>query len=148
MPVVALVFLTPSSFLVSDGSSNSTSDKLSSPSSNHILRSLTPSLTEVDRIFSHPLEAMLDSQLILNNGAPLVGEGEDYPYGAVKVHNTTDFRLDALDGLIYRIHRFRMCASRITGLTSDILVRYIRFLLAILLRSSHASQELTRENLS
>ncbi|OAX36335.1 hypothetical protein K503DRAFT_772628 [Rhizopogon vinicolor AM-OR11-026] len=42
-----------------------------------MLRSLTPFLTEVDRIFDH---------LILNNGKPLVGEGEDCPYGAVEVH--------------------------------------------------------------
>ncbi|OJA08833.1 hypothetical protein AZE42_08940 [Rhizopogon vesiculosus] len=102
---------------------NPTSDKLSSPSSNPISRSPTPSLTEVDRIFSHPLEAMLDSQLILNNGAPLVGEGEDYPYGAVNVHNTTDVRLDAHDGLVYKMHRFRTCASPIKGLAGDILPR-------------------------
>ncbi|OJA09509.1 hypothetical protein AZE42_12806 [Rhizopogon vesiculosus] len=69
----------PFLFLVSDSSSNPTSDKLSSPSSNPILRSLTPSLTEVDHIFSYPLEAMLDPQLILNNGEPLVGDGEGYP---------------------------------------------------------------------
>ncbi|OJA20543.1 hypothetical protein AZE42_13360 [Rhizopogon vesiculosus] len=103
--------------------SNPTSDKLLSSSSNPIPGSPTPSLTEVDRIFSHPLEAMLDSQLILNNGASLVGEGEDYPYGAVNVHNTTDVRLDALDGLIYRMHRVRTFASPIKGLTGDILPR-------------------------
>ncbi|OJA08901.1 hypothetical protein AZE42_10572 [Rhizopogon vesiculosus] len=66
-------------------SSNPTSDKLSSPSSNPILRSPTLSSTEVDRIFRHPLEAMPDPQLILNSGEPLVGE-EDCQYGAVKVH--------------------------------------------------------------
>ncbi|OJA16764.1 hypothetical protein AZE42_10376 [Rhizopogon vesiculosus] len=126
MPVVAFSSslsssLLPSSPLVSDSSSNSTSDKLSSPSSHPILSSLTPSLTEVDRIFDHPLEAMLDPQLILNNGEPLVGEGEDWPYGAGEVHNTTDVRFDAYDGLIYRMHRFRTCASPIKGLTADIL---------------------------
>ena len=48
--------------------------------------SLTPSLTEVDRIFDHPLEAMLDPELLLNNAEPLVGEGEDWPYGARELH--------------------------------------------------------------
>ncbi|OJA16934.1 hypothetical protein AZE42_09519 [Rhizopogon vesiculosus] len=34
-----------------------------------------------------------------------------------------DVRLDALGGLIYRMHRFRTCASPIKGLTGDILPR-------------------------
>ncbi|OAX34496.1 hypothetical protein K503DRAFT_698631 [Rhizopogon vinicolor AM-OR11-026] len=91
-------------------------------SSHPILSSLTPSLTEVDRIFDHPLEAMLDPQLILNNGELLVGEGEDWPYGDGEVYNTTDVRFDAYDGLLYRMHRFRTCASPIKGLTADILI--------------------------
>ncbi|OJA11500.1 hypothetical protein AZE42_12863 [Rhizopogon vesiculosus] len=57
----------PPSSLALDSFSNPTSNKLSSPSSNPILRSLTPSLTEVDHIFDHPLEAMPDPQFILNN---------------------------------------------------------------------------------
>lgn len=167
---------------------------LSIPSLHPVLRSLTPSLTEVDRIFDHPLEAMLDPQLLLSNEELLVGEGEDWPYGAGEVHvsypllsihvfgampiptrlpvmmtlrgvslifcsvrlhvamqgssllfaspnhfsqsnlltsqNTTDVRLDGLDGLIYRMHRFRTCASPIKGLTADILVRHICFMLS------------------
>ncbi|KAJ8595621.1 hypothetical protein M405DRAFT_331034 [Rhizopogon salebrosus TDB-379] len=35
---------------------------------------------------------------------------------------TTDVRLDALDGLIYSMHRFRTCASHIKGLTANILI--------------------------
>jgi hypothetical protein len=43
---------------------------------------------------------------------------------------TTDIRLDALDGLIYSIHRFRMCVSPVKGLTADILVRFVYFMLS------------------
>ncbi|KIK34716.1 hypothetical protein CY34DRAFT_97456, partial [Suillus luteus UH-Slu-Lm8-n1] len=82
--------------------------------------SLTPSLTEVDRIFDHPLEAMLDPRLLLSKGEPLVDVGEDWPYGAGD--HPSDVRLDAFDGLIYRMHRFRTCASPIKGLTADILI--------------------------
>ncbi|KAG2030434.1 NUDIX hydrolase domain-like protein [Suillus americanus] len=91
-------------------------------SSHPILTSLTPSLTEVDRIFDHPLEAMLDPRLLLNKGESLVDVGEDWPYDAGDVHNPSDVRLDAFDGLIYRMHRFRTCASPIKGLTADILI--------------------------
>ncbi|KAJ8592488.1 hypothetical protein M405DRAFT_931458 [Rhizopogon salebrosus TDB-379] len=35
---------------------------------------------------------------------------------------TTDVRLDALDGFIYSMRRFRTCASHIKGLTADILI--------------------------
>ncbi|KAG1821529.1 NUDIX hydrolase domain-like protein [Suillus subaureus] len=91
-------------------------------SSHPILTSLTPSLTEVDRIFDHPLEAMLDPRLLLNKGESLVDVGEDWPYGAGDVYNPSDVRLDAFDGLIYRMHRFRTCASPIKGLTADILI--------------------------
>ncbi|KAJ8587814.1 hypothetical protein M405DRAFT_741309, partial [Rhizopogon salebrosus TDB-379] len=96
-----------------------------SPLLHTILKSLTPSLTEVDRIFDHPVEAVLDPQLLLKNGELLVGEGEDWPYNARELHNTTDFRPEALDGLIYSMHRSRTCASPIKGLTTDILVRHI-----------------------
>src|SRR5258708_5644459 len=64
------------------------------------------------------------------------------PIFLLTLQNTTDVTLDALDGLIYRMHRFRTCASPIKSLADDILVRYIRFLLASLSRSSHVSQEL------
>ncbi|OAX36329.1 hypothetical protein K503DRAFT_658616, partial [Rhizopogon vinicolor AM-OR11-026] len=92
------------------------------PSLPHPCLSSSPSPTEVDRIFGHPLEAMPDPQLILNNREPLVGEEEDCPYGAMKVHNTRDVRLDALDGLIYRMYHFRTCASPIKGLTAGVLI--------------------------
>ena len=73
----------PSSSLISNDPSDATSDTLSS---HPVLGSLTPSLTEVDRIFDHPLEAMLDPQLLLDNREPLVGEGEDWPYSAEELH--------------------------------------------------------------
>lgn len=110
----------PSSTL--DSSSNASANTPPNTSSHPILTSLTPSLTEVDRIFDHPLEAILDPRLLLNKGEPLVDVGEDWPYGAGDVYNPSDVRLDAFDGLIYRMHRFRTCASPIKGLTADILI--------------------------
>ncbi|KAG2076615.1 hypothetical protein BDR04DRAFT_1149064 [Suillus decipiens] len=129
-----------------DSSSNASPNTPSNTSSHPILTSLTPSLTEVDRIFDHPLEAMLDPHLLLNKGESLADVGEDWPYGAGDVcisatnkyiaavslphsmliplttQNPSDVRLDAFDGLIYRMHRFRTCASPIKGLTADILI--------------------------
>ncbi|KAG1887187.1 NUDIX hydrolase domain-like protein, partial [Suillus subluteus] len=96
-----------------DSSSNASPNTPPNTSSHPILTSLTPSLTEVDRIFDHPLEAMLDPRVLLNKGESLVDVGEDWPYGAGDVYNPSDVRLDAFDGLIYRMHRFRTCASPI-----------------------------------
>ncbi|KAG2119957.1 NUDIX hydrolase domain-like protein, partial [Suillus cothurnatus] len=90
--------------------------------SHPILTSLTPSLTKVDRIFNHPLKAILDPCLLLNKGESLVDVGEDWPYGAGDVYNPSDVRLDPLDPLIYRMHQFQTCASPIKGLTADILI--------------------------
>jgi hypothetical protein len=105
-----------------DSSSNASPNTPPNTSSHPILTSLTPSLTEVDKIFDHPLEAILDPRLLLNKGESLVDVGEDWPYGAGDVYNPSDVRLDAFDGLIYRMHRFRTCASPIKGLTADILI--------------------------
>jgi hypothetical protein len=105
-----------------DSSSNASPNTPPNSFSHPILTSLTPSLTKVDRIFDHPLEAILDPRLLLNKGESLVDVGEDWPYGAGDVYNPSDVRLDAFDGLIYRMHRFRTCASPIKGLTADILI--------------------------
>ncbi|KAG1740396.1 NUDIX hydrolase domain-like protein, partial [Suillus occidentalis] len=127
-PVVVLLSsplpLVPSSpsSLTLEGTSNASSNIPPNTSSHPVLSSLTPSLTEVDRIFDHPLEAMLDPRLLLSKGEPLVDVGEDWPYGAGDVYHPSDVRLDAFDGLIYRMHRFRTCASPIKGLTADILI--------------------------
>ncbi|KAJ8580780.1 hypothetical protein M405DRAFT_888094 [Rhizopogon salebrosus TDB-379] len=80
-------------------------------------------------IFDHPVEGVLDPQLLLNNGELLVGEGEDWPYNARELHNTTDVRPEALDGLIYSMHRSRTCASPIKGPTADILLLDVPWIL-------------------
>jgi len=128
-PVVVLLSSPPplvpsssSSTTTLDSSSNASPNTPPNTSSHPILTSLTPSLTEVDKIFDHPLEAILDPRLLLNKGESLVDVGEDWPYGAGDVYNPSDVRLDAFDGLIYRMHRFRTCASPIKGLTADILI--------------------------
>ncbi|KAG2146062.1 NUDIX hydrolase domain-like protein, partial [Suillus bovinus] len=83
---------------------------------------LPSQLVKVDRIFDHPLEAILDPRILSNKGEMLVDVGEDWPYNAGDLYNPSDVRLDAFDGLIYRMHRFRTCASPIKGLTADILI--------------------------
>lgn len=65
---------------------------------------------------------MLDPRLLLSKGESLVDVGEDWPYSAGEVYNPSDVHLDAFDGLVYRMHRFRTCASPIKGLTADILI--------------------------
>ncbi|KAG1750236.1 hypothetical protein EDB19DRAFT_1679191 [Suillus lakei] len=120
-PPLPLVPSSPSSS-ISDSSSNANPNTPPNTSCHPILKSLTPSLTEVDRIFDYPLEAMLDPRLMLNKGESLVDVGEDWPYSTGEVYNPSDVRLDAFDGLIYRMHRFRTCASPIKGLTADILI--------------------------
>ncbi|KAK0193620.1 NUDIX hydrolase domain-like protein [Armillaria mellea] len=71
---------------------------------NSILDGLTASEGEVSRIFSHPLEALLD---------PII--------------NTTDSLVPLLGNSPYRMHRFRSTASPVKGLTSDILISIAQF---------------------
>lgn len=82
-----------------------------------LLAGFTPCVGEVDRIFSHPLEAILDPQLAGNE--PLVPKGsEHWPYPQ-DLHSMSDV-VDT--SVVYRMHRFRSCASPIKGLTADILI--------------------------
>lgn len=96
---------------------------------------------EVDHIFDHPLEALLDPELARKE--KLVPRGsEHWPYeeelhvrsrllgssicmGAHKIfvcmQNTSDNQVSWLG--VYRMHRFRSTASPVKGLTTDILVR-------------------------
>jgi len=82
------------------------------------LENLTPCEGEVDAIFQHPLEALLDPKL--SSTLPLVPKGsENWPYED-DFHNTNDVQW--LSETSYRMHRFRSTASPIKGLTSDILI--------------------------
>ncbi|EPQ52719.1 hypothetical protein GLOTRDRAFT_47166 [Gloeophyllum trabeum ATCC 11539] len=84
-----------------------------------VLGGLTANAEEVDCIFDHPLEALLDP--IIARKEPLVPIGsEHWPY-EVELHSTTDTVLSWLNGATYRMHRFRSSASPIKGLTSEIL---------------------------
>ncbi|TDL16497.1 hypothetical protein BD410DRAFT_795352 [Rickenella mellea] len=83
-----------------------------------VLENLSPSDGEVDRIFDHPLEAILDPSLAAH--LKLVPRGsEHWPYDT-EYHNSTvhPWFADAT----YRMHRFRSTASPIKGLTADILI--------------------------
>ncbi|KAF5392384.1 hypothetical protein D9757_001563 [Collybiopsis confluens] len=103
--------------------------------------------SEVDRIFAHPLEAMVDLERLTNPEAEnndddddeledpvrklrlrtvkLVEKGsDDWPYDE-EYYNFADFdfpRLDNPSGVV-RLHRFRSTASPIEGLTANILMR-------------------------
>ncbi|KAI6042467.1 NUDIX hydrolase domain-like protein [Pisolithus marmoratus] len=86
-----------------------------------LLADLTPCVGEVDRIFSHSLEAILDPHLAGNE--PLVAKGsEHWPYSQ-DFHSMSDVVVEADTSAVYRMHRFRSCASPIKGLTADILIR-------------------------
>ncbi|KAH8117777.1 hypothetical protein DFH11DRAFT_1740887 [Phellopilus nigrolimitatus] len=83
-----------------------------------ILDTLTPCEDEVDAIFEHPLEAVLDPSLAID--MPLVEKGSDnWPYDD-DLHSVSDTQ--GLSGTSYRMHRFRSVASPVKGLTSDILI--------------------------
>ncbi|CAL1715944.1 unnamed protein product [Somion occarium] len=85
-----------------------------------ILRNLTRCEDEVDRIFDHPLEAMLDPSLASEE--PLVKKGsEDWLYKS-DYHNFTDILVPWIGNSGYRMHRFRSSASPIKGLTAEILI--------------------------
>lgn len=103
-----------------------------------IIESLVPSPGEVDRIFNHPLEAVLD--LSIASKEELSPKGStDWPYeeelyvrrvplyvpntASPHVQNFSDIELPWLGDSTYRMHRFRSTAFAIKGLTADILVR-------------------------
>ncbi|TBU54543.1 NUDIX hydrolase domain-like protein [Dichomitus squalens] len=85
-----------------------------------ILDTLVPSPGEVDRIFDHPLEAILDPSLAAKENLAPKGS-EDWPYED-DFHCTSDVELPWLGNSTYRMHRFRSRAYAIKGLTSDILI--------------------------
>ncbi|KIK78765.1 hypothetical protein PAXRUDRAFT_163071 [Paxillus rubicundulus Ve08.2h10] len=81
------------------------------------LDALKPCAGEVDYIFNHPLEAVLDPPL--SEKEPLVPRGsEDWPY-AEEFHIV---KVDETETVLYRHHRLRSCASPVKGLTADILI--------------------------
>ncbi|KAH7884560.1 NUDIX hydrolase domain-like protein [Phlebopus sp. FC_14] len=85
-----------------------------------VLDTLKPCIGEVDHIFSHPLEAILDPQLARKE--PLVPMGSEHWLYDQELYNTSDSVIEAMDNLVYRMHRFRSSASPIKGLTADILI--------------------------
>ncbi|KAI9570646.1 NUDIX hydrolase domain-like protein [Boletus coccyginus] len=87
-----------------------------------ILRTLKRGIGEVDHIFNHPLEAILDPSL--SEKEPLVLRGsEDWPYPE-EYHNFNDqiVQVDETESVLYRYHRLRSCASPVKGFTADVLI--------------------------
>ncbi|KAK7691112.1 hypothetical protein QCA50_006215 [Cerrena zonata] len=91
-----------------------------------LLDKLQRSENEVDRIFDHPLEAILDPPLAAKE--PLVELGSDdwfyksSEFHGSDYHNWTDVTVPWLGNTGYRMHRFRASASPIKGLTAEILI--------------------------
>lgn len=102
-----------------------------------IIETFVPSPGEVDRIFNHPLEAILDLSIAAKEELSPKGS-TDWPYedelyvrcvslyvrNTVSPHtqNFSDIELPWLGDSTYRMHRFRSTAFAIKGLTADILV--------------------------
>ncbi|KAN0120941.1 NUDIX hydrolase domain-like protein [Russula decolorans] len=84
-----------------------------------VLEELRAAPREVARIFDHPLEALLDPELLHDSEEKLVPLGsEDWRY-ETELHNFSDV---SWLGTMYRMHRFRSTASPVKGLTADILL--------------------------
>ncbi|KAI9454576.1 NUDIX hydrolase domain-like protein [Lactarius psammicola] len=84
-----------------------------------VLDGLRAAPGEVAHIFDHPLEALLDPELVRDKKLVPI-RSEDWPY-ETGLHNFTD---GPWLGTTYRMHRFRSTASPVKGLTADILVRH------------------------
>jgi len=82
-----------------------------------VLENLTPSAEEVDHIFDHPLEAILEPSFAAHEPLSVQGE-ENWPY-PTEFYNTSDN--PSFLGT-YRMHRFRSSYTPIKGLTADILI--------------------------
>ncbi|KAH7912325.1 NUDIX hydrolase domain-like protein [Hygrophoropsis aurantiaca] len=85
------------------------------------LEQLKPSVTEVDHIFNHPLEALLDPTLVSEEPNLTEKGSENWPYEA-DYHTINDVNLPTHDNLVYRNLRFRSSASPVKGLTAEILI--------------------------
>jgi len=98
---------------------------LTHPDPNSILSKLSPNHGEVDHIFHHPLEALLDPDPSVVRALEVERDrfsnigGEDWPY-ETEWYNTSDSKW--INNAIYRMHRFRTTKTPIKGLTSDVLI--------------------------
>ncbi|KJA21940.1 hypothetical protein HYPSUDRAFT_41552 [Hypholoma sublateritium FD-334 SS-4] len=89
---------------------------------NAILDNLKAGEGEVDHIFSHPLEAVVDPELAPGIETLVEQGGSNWPYEPAH-HHHIDYPVKALGGVTYRVHCYRTAASPITGMTSDILIQ-------------------------
>jgi len=85
-----------------------------------ILDHLKASDGEVDRIFNHPLEAILDPSLCASEPLSEKG-GEDWSYDA-DYYCYSDIVVPWETHYPYRMHRFRSSASPVKGLTAEVLI--------------------------
>ncbi|KAJ3500993.1 hypothetical protein NLJ89_g9541 [Agrocybe chaxingu] len=87
---------------------------------NEVIGQLEAAKGEVDHIFSHPLEAMVDPELA-QELEELVPRGEQWPHEPCH-HDFKDYTVASLGNTSYRWHFFRSSATAVTGLTADILI--------------------------
>jgi len=112
-----------------------------------IIDTLSPCADEVDCIFSHPLEAILDPSLAEEEVLSRKGT-ENWPYEEElyvrkciwkistmidDIQNVSDSVWTQMRSSTYRMHRFRSSASPIKGLTADILVSAFRYICCYLI---------------
>jgi len=83
-----------------------------------VLQALKSDPEEVDDIFDHPLEALLDPTIARSDALSPIGS-EGWPYEE-ELHCTSEAQW--LRGSAYRMHRFRSTSTPVKGLTADILI--------------------------
>ncbi|KAI0704969.1 NUDIX hydrolase domain-like protein [Cytidiella melzeri] len=85
-----------------------------------VLKELKPSEGEVDIIFDHPLEAILEPSL--SAPEPLVPPNSEHWPSEIEYYNYADSQWSWMGGSTYRLHRFRSATAAIKGLTADVLI--------------------------
>ncbi|KAI0085266.1 NUDIX hydrolase domain-like protein [Irpex rosettiformis] len=85
-----------------------------------VLENLRPCESEVDIIFDHPLEAILEPSLSASE--PLVPLNSELWPSDIEYYNYADSKWSWMGGSTYRLHRFRAAAAAIKGLTADVLI--------------------------
>ncbi|KAF8907669.1 hypothetical protein CPB84DRAFT_1725466 [Gymnopilus junonius] len=77
---------------------------------------------EVDLIYSHPLQGFVEPNIAPKYDILVSHGGRDWPY-ELQYHNHQDYIVEALDNMVYRLHRFQTSTAPVTGLTADVLIR-------------------------
>ncbi|KAI0337852.1 hypothetical protein BDW22DRAFT_1339094, partial [Trametopsis cervina] len=85
-----------------------------------VLDTLKAAPAEVDIIFDHPFEALLEPSL--SAAEPLVPLNSSLWPSDIEFYNYADSQWSWMGGSTYRLHRFRSAAAAINGMTADVLI--------------------------